>query len=128
MGFLKQRRRWFVGIRRLPAFLPKLLAFFWALGLISLYSTIASIVLGFEVPTNTPRWFGGLKDFSLVVFVYLYVYGMVIQNLDKGYNFVLQILAIPVTAVLQFVAVILEAVAVMYAIVSPPKGFDVIKK
>ncbi|KAI9093863.1 glycosyl transferase family group 2-domain-containing protein [Phlyctochytrium arcticum] len=128
IGFLKQRRRWFVGIRRLPSFLPKLLAFFWALGLISLYCTIASIVLGFYVPTDTPLWFGVLKDFSFIVFVYLYVLGMFVENLDRGYNPIILILLIPVTILFQFVAVLLEAIAVMYAIVSPPNDFDVIKK
>ncbi|KND04364.1 uncharacterized protein SPPG_00093 [Spizellomyces punctatus DAOM BR117] len=128
IGFLKQRRRWFVGIRRLPSFLPKVLALFWALGLVSLYCTIASIVLGFYVPTDTPRWFGILKDFSFIVFIYLYVLGMFVQNVDKGYNPILVIIGIPVTVAFQFVAVIMEAVAVMYGIIFPPADFDVIKK
>ncbi|KAJ3013797.1 hypothetical protein HKX48_005517 [Thoreauomyces humboldtii] len=128
VGFMKQRRRWFVGIRRLPSFLPKILAFFWALGLISLYCTVASIVLGFYVPTDTPLWFGVLKDFSFVTFVYLYAYGMFVSNLDKGYHPLIVIALIPVTVVFQFAAVIMEAAAVMYAIILPPNDFDVIKK
>ncbi|TPX61528.1 hypothetical protein PhCBS80983_g01019 [Powellomyces hirtus] len=128
IGFLKQRRRWFVGIRRLPSVLPKLLAFFWALGLVSLYCTVASIVLGFYVPTDTPLWFGILKDFSFIVFMYLYGLGMFLQNIDKGYNIFVVILLVPVTLLFQFVAVIMEAVAVMYAIILPPNDFDVIKK
>ncbi|KAJ3039390.1 hypothetical protein HDV00_012266 [Rhizophlyctis rosea] len=128
MGFLKQRRRWYVGIRRLPQFLPKIWNLFWTLGILCLYGTIASVVLGFYIPLGTPRWFGLLKDFSFVTFVYLYMLGMFVQHVDKGWNPLLIILAIPVTFLLQFVAVILEALAVMYAIVFPPKDFDVIKK
>ncbi|KAI8819193.1 glycosyl transferase family group 2-domain-containing protein [Fimicolochytrium jonesii] len=128
IGFLKQRRRWFVGIRRLGSVLPKLLALFWGLGLLSLYCTIASFILGVYVPTDTPMWFGILKDFSLTVFVYLYAMGMFYQNVDKGYNIFIVILLVPVTILFQFVAVIMEAVAVMFAILLPPDDFDVIKK
>ncbi|KAJ3055689.1 hypothetical protein HK097_009656 [Rhizophlyctis rosea] len=128
MGFLKQRRRWYVGIRRLPQFLPKLWNFFWTLGILCLYGTIASVILGVYIPLGTPRWFGLLKDFSFMTFVYLYVLGMTVQNVDKGYNVLLVLVGVPVTILLQFVAVILEALAVMYALVFPPKDFDVIKK
>ena len=62
IGFLKQRRRWFCGIRRLPQLLPKLWAFFWALGILSLYCTIASIPLGITLNYVTPRWFGMVRD------------------------------------------------------------------
>jgi hypothetical protein len=58
MGFLKQRRRWFCGIRRLPQLLPKIWSLFWALGILSLYCTIASIPLGIKFNYVTPRWFG----------------------------------------------------------------------
>jgi len=128
IGFLKQRRRWYVGIRRLPGFLPKLWNFFWTLGILCLYCTIASVVLGIYFPMGTPRWFGLLKDFSFVTFVYLYILGVLVQNVDRKWNVLLIILAIPVTFVMQFFAVIMEALAVMFAIILPPKGFDIIKK
>ncbi|KAJ3208505.1 hypothetical protein HDU67_006697 [Dinochytrium kinnereticum] len=128
IGFLKQRRRWYVGIRRLPEFLPKLWAFFWSLGILSLYCTIASIVLGFIFKEPTPRWFGLAKDFSFVTFVYLYMYGIFVQDIDKGVNPFLVLLRIPATFVLQFIAVVMEGLAVMYGILFPPADFDVIKK
>ncbi|KAJ3185471.1 hypothetical protein HDU87_000092 [Geranomyces variabilis] len=128
IGFLKQRRRWYVGIRRLPAFLPKLWAFFWTLGIVCLYCTIASIPLGFVYHDLTPRWFGLLKDFSFCVFVYLYIIGIFVQDLDKKVNPLLMIVRIPITFILQFVAGIMEALAVMYGIIFPPADFDVIKK
>ncbi len=34
----------------------------------------------------------------------------------------------PVTVVVQWAAVAMECVAIMYALVSPPKGFDIIMK
>lgn len=116
-----------MGIRRLPSFLAKLWNFFWTLGMLSLYVTIASVVLGFFVPMGTPRWFGFLKDFSFVVFLYLYMMGMTMQNIDAGYPWWLVIILLPAIFILQFVGVILEAVAVMYALILPPKGFDIIK-
>ncbi|KAJ1554423.1 hypothetical protein HK096_003609, partial [Nowakowskiella sp. JEL0078] len=69
MDFLKQRRRWFVGIWRLRSFLPKLWAFFWTLGLPCLAGTIASIPLGLIPVTAsaTPRWLGLCKDLTFCV-------------------------------------------------------------
>ena len=128
MGFLKQRRRWFIGIFRLPHFLPKLWAFFWMIGTLALYGTIISIPLGIVFPLGTPRWFGFMKDFSFLTFVYLYFLGILIQDLDRGKNPLIVILHIPVTILLQFAAVIMECMAVMYGIICPPRGFDVIKK
>lgn len=128
MDFLKQRRRWFVGIARLNSVLPKIWAFFWALGLLSLASTIVSLILGDFYRFGTPRWFGLLKDFNLSVFVYLYILGNFIQDLDKGVFPLLVLIRIPVTAVLQFICVVMEAMAVLYGLLFPPKGFDVIKK
>jgi hypothetical protein len=128
IGFLKQRRRWYVGIRRLPHFLPKMWAMFWTIGTLALYGTIASIPLGFLFPLTTPRWFGLLKDFSFVNFVYLYLIGILIQDIDKKVNPLLIILHIPLTFVIQFAASIMEAASVTYGIFAPPEGFDVIKK
>lgn len=128
IGFLKQRRRWYVGIRRLPHFLPKMWAMFWTVGSLSLYGTVASIPLGLLFPYSTPRWFGIIKDFSFVNFVYLYVIGILIQDIDKKTHPVLIMARVPVTLIVQFIASVLEAASVTYGIISPPQGFDVIKK
>ena len=98
------------------------------LGTFSLYFTVASIILGFVMDLQTPRWLGLLKDFSFVTFLYLYILGIFIQDIDAGKNVFLVIFHLPLTFVLQFVAVILEATAVMYGIFFPPTDFDVIKK
>lgn len=127
MGFMKQRRRWYVGIRRLPGILPKIWNAFWTLGILCLYGTIISIVLGFVMSTQTPRWFGLLKDFSFCTFVYLYILGIFTQDMDKKAYFWIPVRLVA-TAILQFVAVVMEALAVMYALVFPPSDFDVIKK
>lgn len=128
IGFLKQRRRWYVGIVRLPHFLPKIWSFFWTVGSLALYGTILSVPLGIIMPLPTPRWFGLIKDFSFVNFVYLYLLGIFIQDIDKKTNPLIILLRIPVTFVVQFIASVLEAAAVTYGIISPPQGFDVIKK
>ncbi|KAJ3050368.1 hypothetical protein HK097_008674 [Rhizophlyctis rosea] len=128
MGFLKQRRRWYVGIRRLPGFLPKLWNAFWTLGILCLYGTIASTITGALIPIGTPRWFGFLKDVQFVTFIYLYVLGIFIEDLDKGVNPIIMVLRIPVVIVLSICATVLECMAVMYGLIFPPADFDVIKK
>ncbi|KAJ3272850.1 hypothetical protein HDV01_005173 [Terramyces sp. JEL0728] len=128
MSFMKQRRRWYVGIMRLPQFLPKMWAFFWTIGTLSLYGTIISMPLGVIFPSATPRWFGLLKDFSFVNFVYLYILGILIQDLDRKVNPLIILFRIPLTFFIQFFASMLEAASVTYGMLYPPKGFDVIKK
>lgn len=131
LDFLKQRRRWYVGVRRLPQYLPRLWTFFWTLGFVSLYGTIATLLISIWVNgdnTLTPRWFGFLSNFSFVTFLYLYIIGIFIQDLDKGTNIFLTILHIPITAIFQFFACFMEAASVMYGIIDPPTDFEVIKK
>ncbi|KAJ1563710.1 hypothetical protein HK405_001070, partial [Cladochytrium tenue] len=77
---------------------------------------------------STPRWFGLLKDLSFVNFVYLYLIGIFIQDLDRKVNPLIIIIRIPITFVIQFIAGVMEGMAVMYGILMPPKDFDVIKK
>ena len=128
IGFIKQRRRWYLGIARLPNILPKVWAFFWTIGTLALYLTIISVVLGIVIPMPTPRWFGFLKDISFVTFVYLYIIGIFIQDLDKKKNPLLILLHIPMTFVIQFAASISEALAVLYSLIFPIYDFEVIKK
>jgi hypothetical protein len=128
IGFLKQRRRWYVGISRLPSVFPRLWALFWTMGLLCFVGTIISIPLGIIFQIGTPRWFGILKDFSFCVFVYLYLLGIFIQDVDKKINPIWTILHIPLTFVMQFFACVMEACAVAYGIVYPPTEFDVIRK
>ena len=113
VGFMKQRRRWYVGIRRLPLFLPKLWAFFWTLGILSLAATFGSLLLNIWVHADTPRWIGLLKDFSFSTFVYLYILGIFVQDIDKKVNPIIVFLRIPLTFILQFIASIMEAMAVV---------------
>ena len=128
MGFMKQRRRWYVGISRLPLLLPKIWAFFWTLGIFSLMATFASLLLQIWVSKDTPRWIGLLKDFSFCTFIYLYILGIFVQDLDKGVNPLLILVRIPLTFLMQFIASMMEAAAVAYGIIFPPADFDVIKK
>ena len=128
MDFLKQRRRWFAGIVRLPNLLPKIWGTLWIIGSLALYGTIISITASIILRDDTPRWFGILKDFTFCTFIYLYILGIFIQDIDKGLNPLLVIIHIPITAIVQFFAAILECISVFYGILSPPQGFDIIKK
>ncbi|KAH6570448.1 hypothetical protein BASA62_004354 [Batrachochytrium salamandrivorans] len=54
--------------------------------------------------------------------------GIIVQNVDKKINPILIILCIPLTFLLQYAACVMEALAVIYGLISPPSDFDVIKK
>ncbi|KAJ3248649.1 hypothetical protein HDU78_010880 [Chytriomyces hyalinus] len=128
VGFMKQRRRWYVGVRRLPMLLPKIWTFFWSLGLLSLASFLTSLILGFKFKMGTPRWMGALTDFNFVSFLYLYIVGIFLQDLDKRVNPFLMLARLIITVPLTIVASFLEGASVFYGIILPPSDFDVIKK
>ncbi|KAJ1554748.1 hypothetical protein HK096_002014, partial [Nowakowskiella sp. JEL0078] len=127
LDFMKQRRRWFIGIWRLKHPLPKIWAMFWTLGSLCLFTTIASFPLGVFYPLGIPRWFGLLKDMTSATFLYLYILGVFVQDLDKGKNPILVLVHIPLTLIVSIPAVLLETISVIYGIIFPPKDFDVIK-
>lgn len=130
LDFMKQRRRWYVGIRRLPNMLPKVWAFLWTLGSLALYGTILVMIVSFipALKTDTPRWLALFLNFSFCTFNYLYILGIFIQDIDKGVFPLLVLLRIPLTFILAIPAAIMESVSVFYGIIMPPADFDVIKK
>ncbi|KAI8616200.1 glycosyl transferase family group 2-domain-containing protein [Chytriomyces sp. MP71] len=128
VGFMKQRRRWYVGVRRLPNFLPKIWTFFWTLGLVSLVCFVLSVPLGFKFHYDTPRWMAVAADFNFVIFLYMYMLGIFLQDLDKKVNPFLMVLRVLITMPLTVIASFLEGGSVAYGILQPPSDFDVIKK
>ena len=128
MGFLKQRRRWFTGIRNLPFALPKVWAGLWAAGIPCLLATIVSYVFMGMGWDETPRWLGIVKDVTFAILCYCHILGILVQDFDSAMGIGTMLLHSLATILLSFVTVFIEAVAITYALVLPPKGFEVIRK
>lgn len=141
--FMKQRRRWFIGIWTLPYFWPRFMCLLWMLGSFTFLATYLHVVLAlvwtFTYATNlpvTPMWLGALSTFSFVVSIYMYTIGLVIQHVDRlcieqrkwlystVYLVVHFILSIPLVVC----ASVLETACIYYSFISRPKTFDVVRK
>lgn len=130
--FLKQRRRWFLGIRQivlsdLPFRIKGILALSTVSWAGSIVVAIATIV-NFFFPANTPVWMHLGSDIALAMYAALYMVGLHLnlKNLDltwfqKMRYYTLLIVSIPVYSAL-------EMFAIVYAIVRPKLGFEVIAK
>jgi egghead protein (zeste-white 4 protein) len=132
--FIRQRRRWFVGLIKVARHAPvrhRYRAFLgasvmlWSLSWLGLLYTYVELVVGISIPL--PIQIAG--NFGYGTFLALYVLGLKI-NLDEfepvGLHraaclYALQVLLMPVFCVL-------EAVGVVYGIVKPETGFHVIRK
>jgi beta-1,4-mannosyltransferase len=132
--FLRQRRRWFVGlwqvVRRAPVplrwRLP--LAFSiaaWSVAWLGVLYTYVNFVTGIDTPDAI--WVGG--TFAFAVYVAQYLVGLRLNMDHRGIRgfwrrsrlYVLQVLLVPVFAAM-------EASGVVYGIVKPDSGFHVINK
>jgi hypothetical protein len=84
--FMKQRRRWFVGICTLPYLWPRFMCLLWTLGSLTCIATYLhiglAIAFGHSLPP-TPIWLSGISLFPLSTYVYLYALGLWIQHMDK---------------------------------------------
>lgn len=134
MDFLRQRRRWFLGLLMVVRHAPvawrwrltlALSVVVWALAWTGILYTYAQLVVGIRAPEPT-RWIG---NFSFAVYVLLYVLGLRV-NLDglgatRGIKrlgwYVAQVALLPLFAVL-------EAGGILYALIKPHFGFHVVAK
>ena len=132
--FIKQRRRWFLGLMKVSRHAPVPLRWrlplgintiIWALAPLGFLYTITHLFYGTEVP-GTVRF---LANFAYGTYVVLYVMGLRV-NLDEAGErrwwkrqlwYVAIVLLLPLFS-------LLEAAGVMYAIVRPDPGFHVVKK
>jgi beta-1,4-mannosyltransferase len=132
--FLKQRRRWFVGlcqvVRRAPVPLRWRLPLgfsiaAWSMAWLGVLYTYVNLLTGIDTPD--PIWLVG--TFAFAVYVAQYLVGLRINMDHRGIHgfwrrsrlYVLQVLLVPVFAVM-------EAAGVVYGIVKPESGFHVISK
>lgn len=134
---LKQRRRWYMGIRQIKGVyhLPQLGIKLWTLGLFCLVATIANLIFSLLIQWSgpSPMWIYTLSVFCFGAFQWLYAGGLLFQELDYGYK-LHQMWQIPV----HFIALIIiqpfmasaEACAVVWAMSTEDGevGFQVAKK
>jgi egghead protein (zeste-white 4 protein) len=132
--FLKQRRRWFVGLCQVVRHAPVPLRWrlplafsivAWSLAWLGVLYTYVNFITGIDTPDLI--WLAG--TFAFAVYVTQYLVGLRINMDHRGIRgfwrrarlYVLQVLLVPVFA-------LMEAAGVVYGIVKPESAFHVIRK
>ncbi len=130
--FIKQRHRWFGGLwycvldGRIPWQERIVMGAFMLMWSVS-WLCIAMVYVNLFFPTGTPVWLAMAGGVSFAYYVCLYLVGYVKTfNREDGngrflFGLLFQILLIPVFS-------IMEASAVLYGLISPPKGFYIVQK
>ncbi|KAH9457125.1 hypothetical protein MJO28_011336 [Puccinia striiformis f. sp. tritici] len=129
--FLKQRRRWFMGIRDIDGLygLPHLAVNLWIVGVFTLAVTIINIPFLLVDQSLTPLWVAVCADFCFVTFYWLYLWGLLFQELDYGQKWWRIMIHLPCAIVIQPFASIAEGLSAIWAMSSVDFGkFEVIVK
>ena len=111
--FLKQRRRWFMGIRDIDGLygLPHFAVNLWIVGVFTLAVTIINIPFLLVDKSLTPLWVAVCADFCFVTFYWLYLWGLLFQELDYGQKWWRIMIHIPCAVVIQPFASIAEGLS-----------------
>ncbi|KAK4057614.1 hypothetical protein OIO90_001261 [Microbotryomycetes sp. JL221] len=129
--FLKQRRRWFMGIRDIKGMygLPHLAINLWIVGVFTLAVTIINLPLGFIEHSITPLWITVCASFCFITFFTLYLWGILFQELDFGQPWWKILIHLPCAVVIQPFASVAEGLSAIWAMASEDFGkFEVIVK
>ncbi|KAJ3080112.1 hypothetical protein HK102_003295 [Quaeritorhiza haematococci] len=130
--FMKQRRRWYMGIRDLNGMygLPRMGLILWTIGVYGLIGTLVNIPFSFWVDGGpTPIWLALAGNFNFACLYWLYLFGVLFQEIDNGTALWLILMRALVTLVMQPFVTVAEAASVIWALKSEDKGkFEVIKK
>lgn len=130
LDFMRQRRRWFVGISRTPIVSSKMWAILWFLGSFSTPVSIAAVILSLFAPNyvQIPRWIGLIVSFNATIFFILIYNGAILQAYDIRAGFLRGAIQVFLSLFLMVISSLMELVALIYSIIRPPSSFDVIKK
>ena len=131
MDVMKQRRRWYLGIREIKGvyYLPQIMCRMWTSGIFCLTVTIINIPLSVVVdPAPSPFWLSLISVFSFGCLYWIYLWGIIFQELDYGTPWYMGIVHLIATVPLQLASSIIEAAALIYAMSDETKEFQVIKK
>jgi hypothetical protein len=133
LDFMKQRRRWFVGMwwsaaraevkLRHRAMLMMAMSI-WTVGWMNLLYSYLHIFSGVAVPGAV----GWLGDVVFTTYVVNYLMGMWVSTSDRGDPAMRRARYLGLQLILLPVYTALEAAAVVYALVSPERGFHVVRK
>jgi hypothetical protein len=137
MDFVKQRRRWFLGLVRCVFETPVrarfrlalgVSTFAWSISWIGLLTTLVNLFAGERVPPVAQA----IGDFVLATYLVAYVVGLKVNldNLDQsvaisplkvGCLYLLQTVLLPIFSAM-------EAAGILYGMLRPTKGFHVVRK
>ncbi|KAJ3153298.1 hypothetical protein HDU89_000929 [Geranomyces variabilis] len=130
--FMKQRRRWYMGIREINGmyYLPELAIKLWTIGIFCLVATLVNIPFSFLVDgAPSPLWIVICSNFCFANFYWLYLWGLIFQELDFGTKWYMIPVHFIAAIFIQPFASVAEGIAVMWALGSENTGkFEVIKK
>ena len=132
VDFLKQRRRWMVGIRSIAKHSgwARMWTLIWSFNPVILgvgFASTANLVGAGEL---TSFMVFIPITFITTVYLYLYLLGGLIQDLDRGSNFSRTLLHLIGTSIFYPLAFVLESAAVVWSYVSVSKhmGFQIVRK
>jgi hypothetical protein len=127
VDFLKQRRRWVVGIRGLSyhSLWPAYWVTLWQMAPFARALSIAAATVRFG-----PWWFLLSSDFAFVTYLYLYLVGMLVQDVDRGSSAGTTAWHLVQVTLLFPLAMLLETAGVVWAIFTRRRTleFQVVKK
>jgi hypothetical protein len=127
LDFLKQRRRWIVGIRSLSyaSLWPAYWATLWQMGPLARVLAVVASATHYG-----PWWFVLPAAFATVVNLYQYLLGMLIQDLDLGAKHRTIVWHLFQVATLYLPAIVMETSGVAWAVFTRQKNleFYVVKK
>ena len=126
--FLRQRRRWLVGIRGLSRLSPwaRLWSVMWAASPVIRFAIVLDVATGHGLPLLLVL----LGYFVSASFLYVYLLGSVIQDIDRGTRPTRLLWHACLSAILFPVSLGLETIAVFWSFVSRERsiGFQIIRK
>jgi len=132
--FMKQRRRWFIGLVHVVTHVPVswrhrlMLMLSVGVWLVSWLSIVAAVAIGITQVT-APTGAFVLGSFAFAAFIAEYLVGLHVNLVHRGKEnrrrraclYLIQGLCVPMFS-------ILEAAGIVYALVRPERGFHVVKK
>ena len=133
LDFVRQRRRWFLGLVLVTLHAPVRFRWkaalvignaVWSLSWLSFMYTVANLVVGYPAPL--PVWMAANTVFTY--YVCTYVVGMRANLLDRPAGFLGSLKWYVLTLAFVPYYSLLEALGVLYAIVSPDFSFHVVQK
>jgi cellulose synthase/poly-beta-1,6-N-acetylglucosamine synthase-like glycosyltransferase len=128
MDFLRQRRRWFLGMRSIRHLCARYVFFQSCVGLLVNVYTLTNFFFPDLNLMDLPNPIILAINFQISVYVYIYSLGVVMQDLDHGFKWNEILMHVCMTIACIPMASLLENFAIVYAVLFKTKLFEVIRK